>query len=234
MLEVDGQTTAYSIPPGSVFVNETGGDIRPPATSYGIIRADEGQAPSGFALVMTERRDGSLSSAHSVSSHQEGTLFWAPVDTYPSLLRHGDIEAELSLVNEGTVPATVYLELFDIDGNSTGKVERIVPLGRRVQLSLEDAFGRSPLRGTLRVFSDVQVVTVLQRRITNIVGELVVTDIPLQPAPQSLVESIIFPLFTDGSGSATELLMINTGRRDHSGSLRIRSQNGKARTMILR
>jgi len=233
-LEVDGQTTAYSISPRSVFVNETGGDIRPLATGYGIIRAGEGQAPSGFALVMAERRDGSLSSAHIVASHQEGTLFWAPVDTYPSLLRHGDIEAELSLVNEGTVPATVYLELFDINGNSTGKVERIVPLGRRVQLSLEDAFGRSPLRGTLRVFSDVQVVTALQRKTINILGELVVTDIPLQPAPETPVESIVFPFFADGSGSATEMLMMNTGRRDHSGSLRVRSEDGETQTMILR
>ena len=72
---------------------------------------------------------------------------WAPVNTYPSLLRHGDIDVELSLVNEGPVPATVYLELFDLDGNSLAKHERIVPLGRRVQLSLEDVFGASPVAG---------------------------------------------------------------------------------------
>ncbi len=233
-LEVDGQTTEYSILPGGVFVNETGGDIRPLATGYGIIRASEGQAPSGFALVMTERRDRSLSSAHSVGSHQEGTLFWGPVDTYPSLLRHGDIEAELSLVNEGTVPATVYLELFDIDGKSSGKVEQIVPLGRRAQLSLEDAFGRSPLRGTLRVFSDVQVGATLQRKVKNVVGDIVVTDIPLQPTPEEPMDSIIFPLFADGSGSATELLMMNTGRTDQEGSLRVRSQSGEVQAMILR
>ena len=42
-------------------------------------------------------------------------------------------------INEGRVPATAYIELFDLDGNSTTKLERIVPLGRRVRLSLEDA-----------------------------------------------------------------------------------------------
>ena len=137
-------------------------------------------------------------------------------------------------MNEGRVPATVYLELFDIDGNSTGKVERIVPLGRRVQLSLEDAFGRAPLRGTLRVFSDVQVVTALQRRVVNVVGDAIVTDIPLQPTPAAPADTVIFPFFANGSGAATEMLLMNTGRAAREGSLRVRAASGDVQTIILR
>ena len=234
VVEIDGQSIPYAVPPGGAFVSESVGDTRPQATGFGIVRAAEGDAPSAYALVIAETRDGRLSSAHVVSSHQEGTLFWAPVDTYPGILRHGDIDAELSLVNEGRVPATVYLELFDIDGNSTGKVERIVPLGRRVQLSLEDAFGRAPLRGTLRVFSDVAVVTALQRNVINVVGDSIVTDVPLQPTPDSPADKVVFPLFANGAGAATEMLLINTGRAAREGSLRVRAASGDVQTIILR
>ena len=232
-LEIDGQSLGYRIPAGGVFVNEVAEDSRPLVTGFGIVHASEGPAPSAEALVMTARRDGTLGSAHIVTSHQEGTLFWGPVTTYPSLLRHGDIDAELTLVNEGPVPATVYLELFDLDGNSMGRQERIVPLGRRAQLSLEDVFGRSPLRGTLRVFSDSAVAATLNRMTTNIIDEVVVTDIPLQATPEARA-SVILPRFTNGDGHATELVLMNTGRRSQQGAMRIRSPDGEARTVVLR
>ena len=233
VFEIDGGTVNFEIAPGGVFVQETQQDTRPAATGYGIVRAIRGAAPSAAVLVLAERRDASIRSAHVVTSHQEGTLMWAPVNTFPSLLRHGDIDVELSLVNEGPVPATVYLELFDLDGNSTAKLERIVPLGRRVHLSLEDAFRRSPLRGTVRVFSDSAVAALLQRRTVNVLGDLVVTNVPLQPARQA-ADSLLYPRFENGEGSATELLVINTGRRDQQGKLRVRSPDGEAQTVVLR
>ena len=234
MLEVDGQSIPYSVPPAGAFVSEAGGDTRPLATGFGIVRATRGQAPSAFAVEMAETREQRISSVHLVPSHQEGTLFWAPVDTYPGILRHGDIDVELSLVNEGRVPATVYLELFDLDGNSTARLERIVPLGRRVQLSVEDAFGETPLRGTLRVFSDVQVATALQRKLVNVVGDTIVTDIPLQPMPETPVDKVIFPFYADGEGASTEMLVVNAGRNAREGSLRVRDAGGEVLTTILR
>ena len=233
-LEIDGQSIPYSVPPSGAFVSETGGDTRPLATGFGIVRATRGEAPSAIALVMSETREQRIRSVHVVPSHQEGTLFWAPVDTWPGILRHGDIDVELSLVNEGRVPATVYLELFDLDGNSIAKLERIVPLGRRVQLSLEDAFGVNPLRGTLRVFADVQVVTALQRKLVNVVGDTIVTDIPLQPTPESPADRVIFPFYANGEGASTEVLVVNTGRTSHEGSLRVRDASGEVQTTILR
>ena len=233
-LEVDAQSIPYSVPPSGAFVSETGGDTRPLATGYGIVRATRGDAPTAFAVVMSETREQRISSIHLVPSHQEGTLFWAPVDTYPGILRHGDIDVELSLVNEGRVPATVYLELFDLDGNSTARLVRIVPLGRRVQLSLEDAFGETPLRGSLRVFSDVRVVTALQRTLVNVVGDTIVTDIPLQPAPEMPVDKVIFPFYANGEGASTEMLLVNAGRNAREGSLRVRDAGGEVQTTILR
>ena len=109
-----------------------------------------------------------------------------------------------------------------------------MPLGRRVQLSLEDAFGETPLRGTLRMFSDVQVATVLQRQLVNVLGDTIVTDIPLQPTPGTPASKVIFPFYANGEGASTEMLVVNTGRTDHEGSQRVRDASGEVRTTILR
>ena len=234
-LEVAGYApVAYEIAAGGVFVHETPSDGQPLLTGYGIVRASEGPAPSAYAVVMSSRRDGSVRSVHTVTSHQEGTLFWAPVDTYPDVLHHGDIDAELSIVNEGLVHATFYLELFDIDGQSTAKYERSLPLGERVMLSLEEVFGRSPLRGTLRVFSDTAVTMSLQETTMTIDNEMVVADVPLQPTPAQATSELVYPVFHNGEGQATELMLINTDRRDYDGSLSVLSPQGEAQAMILR
>jgi len=233
-VEIDGQLTTYAIPPNGAFVRELSDDVRPLATGFGVVRANDGSAPSAYAIVTTERRDRSLESAHIVSSHQEGTLLWGFVNTTASLLRHGDIDVELSLVNEGPVPATVYLELFDVDGNSSGRAEQIVPLGRRDQLSLEDVFGRSPIKGTLRIFADSDVAATLQRKVETIIGDTVLSDIPLQANPENSVESTTIPTFVDGSGFSTEILMMNIGRTARAGALSVRGETGDLQTIILR
>ena len=185
-------------------------------------------------MVTSSRRDGSVRSAHTVTSHQEGTLFWAPVDTYPDVLHHGDIDAELHVVNEGLVHATLYLELFEIDGASAAKYERTVPLGERTMLSLEEVFGRSPIRGTLRVFSDTAVTLSLQETTATINDEMVVADVPLHATPAEASGELVYPIFRNGQGHATEVVLINTDLEAHDGELNVMSADGDIRTMILR
>ena len=234
-LLVTGQApVAYEIEAGGVFVHESPSSAQPLLTGRGIVTALEGVAPASFAVGTSSRRDGSLRSAHIVTSHQEGTLFWAPVDTYPDVLHHGDIDAELSIVNEGLVHATLYLELFDIDGESNASYERTVPLGERTQLSLEEVFGRSPIRGTLRVFADSAVSLTLQETTVTIDDEMIVTDVPLQATPETASGEIILPVFRNGDGQATEILLINTDRQNYDGELRILSPQGELHSMILR
>jgi hypothetical protein len=149
-------------------------------------------------------------------------------------LHHGSIDAELSLVNEGNVPATVYLEWFDLDGASVGKYERTVPLGERVVLSLEEVFGQSPMRGTVRVFSDAEIATSLLERTVNVADEEVVMDVPLQATPTEASTAVVFPVFRNGEGQATEVLMMNTDRRGHAGTLAVHNTEGETLEMILR
>ena len=234
-LEVSGHAPVeYEIDPRGVFVHEMPPDGEPPLAGYGIVRASRGVAPSAHAIVTSLRRGGGAQSVHTVASHQEGTLFWAPVDTWPDVLHHGDIDAELSIVNEGLVPATLYLELFDIDGASAARHERTVPLGERVVLSLEEVFGMSPLRGTVRVFADADVAVAMQESTVAVDGDVVVTDVPLQATPESAIERILYPVFRNGDGQATELVLINTDRDGHEGGLSVVSARGEVQTTILR
>ncbi len=234
-LEVMGfPPVAYALDPGGVFVHEMPPDGQPPLAGYAIVRASEGPAPSAHALVSSLGRGGDTRSVHTVASHQEGTLFWAPVDTWPDVLHHGDIDADLSVVSEGVVPATVYLELFDIDGVSVARHERTVPLGERAVLSIEEVFGRSPLRGTVRVFADADVSVAMQETTVAVDGDVVIADVPLQATPEAATERIVYPVFRNGEGQATELLLINTDRESHEGGLSVVSARGDVQTTILR
>jgi hypothetical protein len=57
---------------------------------------------------------------------------------------------------------------------------------------------------------------------------------PLQGTPEEAVSELVFPVFANGQGQATELILINTDRRDYDGSLAVMSSRGEAQAMILR
>ena len=147
----DQQAVPYSISPGQTFIHDIPSDARPLLRGIGVVRAGSGPAPEAFAFVSNIRRDGSIGSIHTVTSHQEGTLFWAPLDTYPDVLHHGEIEANLHVVNEKEIPATIFLEWFDIDGNSAGKYERTFNIGGRANLSMEEIFSQSPILSLIHI-----------------------------------------------------------------------------------
>ena len=222
----------YSIDARGVFVHDVPDDGKARTSTYAVIRA-EGEPPVLSSIVRAHRRDGSLRTAAAWQG-VEGTHFWAPINTYPTMLRHGKIQYELDMVNEGPVPATVYLDHFDTDGNHRGRYERIVPLGKKMVLDLEHTFGIGALRGSVRIFSDSDVALTLLKKVTNIRGELVFSDVPLQDASDETRERLAFPLFANGNGHATELVLINPSNTDTDGILNIKTSQGDTREAILR
>ena len=232
-IEFEGSTIPYSIAAGGVFYQEKGAATGFAQTNHAVVRSSSG-APVAAVLQLVKRRDGTLQTARTVGSNQEGTLLWAPIDTRATILRHGRADVELSIVNEGQVPASVYLELFDETGQISDRYHQMILLGRRIELSLEEVWGRSPLQGTLRVFSDTPVSMSLEKQVENVAGELILADIPLQETPGFGVSKLIFPIFADGSGTATELHLINTAREPVQGQLGILSPDGRPVQMILR
>jgi len=234
-LEVtDQETVPYEIEPGQAYVHNIPPDARPLLDGHAIVSAESGDAPEAFALVARLNRDNSMSSLHTVTSHQEGPLFWAPLDTYPDVLHNGNIDSTLHVVNALQIPATIYLEWFDMDGNSVETFDRTIVRGESAVLNLEEVFGQSPLRGTLRVFSDTGVSATLLESTRTVLGETVIMDVPLQITPQEGKSRFVFPLFRNGDGFATEMLTINTDRAPHSGSIRMLNSDGEAMEVILR
>jgi len=222
----------YSIPPRDVFVHDVPDDGRARTSGFAVIRAD-GATPVLASIVRAHRRDGTLRTAANWSS-VEGTHFWAPVSTYPTLLRHGKIQYELDIVNEGPVPATVYLDHFDVDGERRGRYERIVPVGKKMVLDLEHTFGIGALRGSVRIFADSDVGLTLLKKVTNVHGEIVFSDVPLQEAVDETRERLTFPRFTNGEGHATEVVLLNPSNSDTGGPLSIPNAAGETLVTILR
>ena len=76
-IELPGHSPVpYSVDAGGVVVHRVPSDGQALLDGYGMVRASGGVAPAAYAVVRSQRRDGSLRSIHTVSSHQEGTLFW--------------------------------------------------------------------------------------------------------------------------------------------------------------
>ena len=223
---------SYSIEARSVFVHEVPDDGQPRTSSFAALPAD-GAMPILSSIVRAHRRDGTLRTAANWQG-VEGTHFWAPVSTYPTMLRHAKIQYELDILNDGPVPATVYLDHFDVDGNRRGRYERIVPLGNKMVLDLEHTFGIGALRGALRIFADSEVGLTLLKKVTNVHGELIFSDVPLQEASDRARSRLTFPLFSNGQGHATEVVLLNPSTRATDGRLSIRNGAGEALVTILR
>ena len=84
------------------------------------------------------------------------------------------------------------------------------------------------------MFSESGVSVSLLESTRTVTDQLVVMDVPLQITPSESSARVVFPLFRNGEGHATEMLMINTDRRDYDGSLTVMSSQGEAQAMILR
>ena len=211
MLAIGGGDVAYTIAARGVFVHEVPDNGEARVTGHAVVKPKSGATPVLSSIVSARRPDGTLRTA-ALWQSVEGTHFWAPVSTYPTMLRHGKIQYELDIVNEGPVPATVYLDHFDVDGMRRGRFERTLPIGTKAVLDLEHIFAVGRLRGSLRVFSDSDVALTLLKKVTNVRGELVFNDVPLQEAPEGNTRTLTFatkrerrgPRFLDRKPSRSE------------------------------
>jgi len=230
------EAVSYRIAPGGVFRHEVA-EAGPLQAGYAVVRATEGPAPESYALLVREDRAGTVDSMQTVSGQQEGTLLWGALDSAPDVLHHGEMDYRLYLVAEGRVPATVYVSGFDLDGESQGypkQYERVVPLGEQVELDLEGFLGRSEVGGLVRVFSDSPVSMRLEEVTRTVRGREVAVDVPLQGTPV-LRRSLVYPLYRNGAGQATEMVLVNTERETgYAGSLSVHTEDGQAQRVILR
>ena len=209
-------TGSFSIPDRggqSVTSSGTGETLR---VGYGRIRADAGSTtPSGIAIFQFRDGEGVLISEAGVPATeavQEGRIF-AEVN--------GPVNTGLAIANPNDVPA--FIQFYFTDASGTRFADGNFELGGHEQTAkfLDQApFNGGPsVLGTLTFTSSVPIAVVALRGFTNEAGKFLMTTLPVAPLSVSASDAVYFPHFADGSGWATQVVLVNPTDRTITGAV---------------
>ena len=201
--------------------------------AYAVVTPAVGSAPTALARLSLRQGDRLLSETE-IPARTPTQDAWIPVDTLPSILRHGDPRMDIAVANPSRTPATVRLTLFDARGRESGRWEQIFPAFSHRAYSLGDIFNKRRHRGSIRLWSDVPVGVSARRVTRNLDGNPVENEVGYV-VPMELSEgSVEFPGIADGGGLATEITLINPASASAQAELQFSSDGGEPRAAILR
>ncbi len=160
---------------------------------------------------------------------------WFPVDTYPSVVRHGRTSFRLTLTNATEGTADVRLLVYDEDGHLLNRSYQILPAGRQLEFSHVDLADRGKFRGSVRVASDIPIAVSAVQHTINVRNETITATVPsmTRATGGDTVEAVVFPAYTDGPEQATQLFLLNRGDAERA-TFRFRGPDGEALSAILR
>ena len=203
----------YRIPPRSS--RTVAGDGSGPAASEGYARIEprSGGAPHAAALIV--RRTGSDFLNENLVTGVRAEHAQYGIDLNPTLIRHGDIDARIVVVNDNAEPASIEMLL---DGQPVTRLEAAP--GEQRTASARAAFGPGA-RGVMELRSDVPVSIVVRQQVTNISGEAVETELP------PLSPGSVFPYVPNGGGLSTEFRLANASAERAEGQLAFLMPSGE-------
>ena len=199
--------------PGSFSVPDRGGQSTTSSgtgetlrVGYGRIRADAGSGtPAGIAIFQFRDSEGVLISEAGVPAAgpvREGRIF-AEVN--------GPINTGLAIANPNDGPA--FIQFYFTDTSGTRFAEGSFELGAHQQTAkfLDQApFNGGPsVLGTLTFTSSLPVAVVALRGFTNEAYEFLMTTLPVASLSSAASDTVYFPHFADGSGWATQVVLVN-------------------------
>ncbi len=228
------QTEAYSIAANGAYVWNSGPGRGLTRTGHVIVRG-EGTLPAavGGAFVSLHDDDRLVTRTY-VPSRGVMQTAWISVDTHPTPTRHGSGDVILNIINNGADPAAasnLRINLFAPDGSFVERFEQNLRIGEQWDISLVDLSKSNRFRGTVRVVSNPPVVVSATQITENVQGDLVEAELPVTD-PRT--DTLAAPVWFDGEGIATEIIVINTSETASAGSLRLMSADGQPEEMILR
>ena len=210
----------------SITSNGTEADLQ---EGYGRIRADAGSTtPSGIAIIGYSP-GGTLISEAGVPAFEpvrEGRIF-AEVN--------GPVNTGLAIANPNDAPATIDFYFTDTEGVRFG--EDSFELGAHEQIA--DFLNETPFNGgdtvlgTFTFTSSLPIAVIALRGLTNRDGEFLMTTLPVAPLATPLTPfttdtantgTVYFPHFADGSGWATQVILVNPTVRTITGTVRFLDQ----------
>jgi DNA-binding beta-propeller fold protein YncE len=223
----------YRIAPGRIYRWDSGIQSGLARTGYVTIHSDGNTVPSGGARISLYD-DNTLVTRSFVPTGQVSRRLWVPVDNNPSTTRHGRINVNFNIVNNGAqapAGASVRLNLFSPDGSFVQRFEQIIPIGEQWNISLVELAKSDRFRGSIRIASDVPVSVSATRVTENINGDLVEMELPIVDENTATVGR---PLLLDGEGLASEIILLNTDQSEVEGNIEFYSANGDSTELILR
>lgn len=227
------QRLAYEIAPGGYFLLRQSASSVWPKQVYALVETDD-PLPSGGGILNLWNE--SLLVSRAIIPLQASTHYaWIPIDTLPSLLRHGKSQMTFTIANPTRSPATLRFTLFDVSGLEKGRFEQVLPPYWEQGFSLADLFNVQEFEGVVRLWSDARVAVNATRVTESLRREPVMNHIGYvtQEALQN-TQNVVLPGIFNGEGLATEILLLNPHDNSTNGTLRFYSPDGDASEIMLR
>jgi len=224
-----GLDVPYSIAANGVFVWDSPADANVPETGFAAVSG--ATRPIVTGMVRLNKR-GTLIS-ESGAGGGSVTEAWFPIDTYPSVVRHGRTDFRVTLANGGAQPADLRLILYNPVGKELYRLNQILPPGRQLDFTQVDLADRGKFKGSLRIVSDLPVSITAHQLTKNVRNETIMTQLP---SMRSNVASkgVIFPWFIDGPTIATQLFVLRKGVPATRGKIEFFDRKGQPLKVVLR
>ncbi len=226
----ESSSVPYQIPSWGTFVHVTDGQSAIARSRYAVAAPADSNSPPVAAL--TQLSDGDvLISEHNIDTAGPRQRGWIPVNTRPTPVRHGNIEALFTILNRNPVGASLRFVLRALDGAEVDRYEVIVREESQQEFSLVQLFNVGRFKGTLYIFSDVPVSIHATQETVNLRGEPIAMRVPVfepgRPGGTTVALS-------DGDGLTTEIVMVNTGDAAASGVVSTLDGDGDPLSLPLR
>ena len=209
-------STSFSIPNRGGRSTTSSGTAESLRVGYARIRADAGSTtPSGIAIFQFRDSEGVLISEAGVPATeavQEGRIF-AEVN--------GPVNTGLAIANPNEGSAFIQFYFTDTSGTRFAEGSFELEAHQQTAKFLDQApFNGGPsVLGTLTFTSSVPIAVVALRGFTNEAGEFLMTTLPVAPLSVAASDAVYFPHFADGSGWATQVVLVNPTDRTITGAV---------------
>ena len=182
---------------------------------YGQVETDDGMGPPAGLAIFSSRVNGVLVSEAGVPAVPpvlEGRIF-AETD--------GVVRTGLAMANPNDTTAIVAFFFTDSDGIDSG--HGTFTLGPREQIAQfldEEPFnGGFEMWGTFTFTADLPVAVIALRGFVNERSEFLMTTLPVAPIAVPTTGTVYFPLFADGGGWTTQVILVNPTHAPIRGSV---------------
>lgn len=203
----------YRIPPRSSRTVASDGSGPTASEGYARIEPRAGGAPHAAVLMLESRGSEFVNEGLITGVRAEHAQYG--IDLNPTLIRHGDIDARIVVVNDNAEPASIEMLL---EGQAVTRLEAAA--GEQRIVSALAAFGAGA-RGVMELRSDVPVSITVRQQVTNIRGEAVETELP------PLSPGSVFPYVPNGGGLSTEFRLANPSTERAEGQLAFLMPSGE-------